>query len=167
MRAHEPRDAEALYRLNSNPQVLRLAHEPPMPSVEAAREGIETYPDWDAHGFGRWACVLRSAGEDSAPIGFCGLKYLDDLGEIDIGYRFLPEYWGRGLATEAGLATLAFGFETLDLETIVAYVLPENAASRRVLTKLGLRRDGERMFDGRLAFRWSVTAAQWAARARG
>ena len=52
-------------------------------------------------------------------IGFCGLKYLDDLNAVDIGYRFLPEYWGRGLATEACLASVTFGFEVLKLDLII------------------------------------------------
>ena len=101
-RAMQPEDAEAFFVLNSNPEVLRHTGEPPLHSVAEARERIEAYEDFDTIGYGRWGSFLAETG---AMIGFCGLKYLPEMDEVDIGYRFLPEYWGRGLATEAGTAT--------------------------------------------------------------
>lgn len=86
--------------------------------------------------------------EDKRLIGFCGLKYLDDLNAVDVGYRFLPEYWGRGLATEACLASVSFGFEVLKLDRIIGLVLPDNVASIRVLEKVGMRLEGEFTYDG-------------------
>ena len=80
-------------------------------------------------------------------VGFCGLKYLTDLKEVDVGYRFLPEYWGRGLATEACAASLEFGFNTLGLDQIIGLVLPGNAASSRVLEKVGMQADGDFLYD--------------------
>jgi ribosomal-protein-alanine N-acetyltransferase len=67
---------------------------------------------------------------------------------VDVGYRFLPEYWGRGLATEACLASVSFGFEVLKLDRIIGLVLPDNVASIRVLDKVGLRSEGEFTYDG-------------------
>ncbi|MBO6940962.1 MAG: GNAT family N-acetyltransferase [Deltaproteobacteria bacterium] len=156
LRAMVPADAEAFHRLNSHPEVMLYTGEPPMPSVEAAREAIERYPDWEDPGYGRWACLLRDAGPDAALIGFCGLKLLPETGEVDLGYRFLPEYWGRGLATEAGRASLEYGFTTLALHEIVALVLPENEASIRVLTKLGMRCTGDIDYLGDTVQRWAV-----------
>ncbi len=152
-----PEDAEAFFRLNSHPDVMRYTGEPPMPSVEAAREAIANYPDWDDPGYGRWACVLKSEGEDANLIGFCGLKYLRETGEVDIGYRLLPEYWGRGLATEAARATLEFGFRTLGLSEIVAMVLPGNAPSIRVLRKLDFVRAEDIEYFGERVQRWVIT----------
>lgn len=139
-------DAVAFYALNSHPEVMRYTGEPPLQSVEEAREMIAAYPDFNTHGFGRWGCVLKETG---AMIGFCGLKYLDELGEVDVGFRFLPEYWGRGVATEACRACVELGFETMGLERTIALVLPENVASIRVLEKTGMRRDGEVSYEGR------------------
>ncbi len=158
-RAMTPTDAPAFFALNSHPEVMRHTGEPPLRSVDEARAAIENYPDFDAVGFGRWGCFLRSTG---ALVGFCGLKHLPELdmvlasnhvitsktelapnpnlGHVDVGFRFLPEYWGRGLATEACLASLEFGFGVLGLSTILALVLPENTASIRVLEKCGLSR---------------------------
>ena len=67
-----------------------------------------------------------------------GLKYLPEWEEVDLGYRLLPEYWGRGLATEASLASLRYGFETLQLSRILGLVHPANVRSIRVLEKCGL-----------------------------
>ena len=77
-------------------------------------------------------------------IGWTCLKYLDDTPEIELGYRYLTEYWGMGIATEASRALLHYGFNTLGVSKIVGITLPQNLASIRVLTKLGftyVRRD--------------------------
>lgn len=152
-RALTPDDAAAFFALNGNPEVMRLTGEPPLTSVEQARAAIESYPDWDTVGYGRWGCVLRETG---ALIGFCGLKWLDDLEEVDVGYRFLPEFWGRGLATEACAASVAFGFEVLGLQRLIGLVLPENAGSIRVLEKVGMRREETFDYDGLTAVRYAI-----------
>lgn len=152
-RALTPADADAFFALNSNPEVMRYTGEPPLESVEAAREAIENYPDFQTIGYGRWGCVLKKTQQ---LIGFCGLKYLADLGVVDIGYRFLPEFWGQGLATEAALASIQFGFETLELERIEAFVLPQNAGSIRVLEKVEMQPDGTQQFDDLMALRYAI-----------
>lgn len=157
MRAMTAADADAFFALNSHPEVMRHTGEPPIESVEAARQALERYPDFDTVGYGRWGCVLRETG---ALIGFCGLKSLDDLDEVDIGYRFLPEYWGRGLATEACRASLAFGFDTIGLERIIGLVMPANVASIRVLDKCGMVADGEIDYDGVRALRYAKSQSR-------
>src|ERR1019366_7654615 len=82
------------------------------------------------------AVVLKSHDQ---VIGFAGLKYLDDLHVVDIGYRLFPAYWHQGLATESAAPAIQYGFETLHLETIIGLVEPANVASVRVLEKLGLK----------------------------
>lgn len=153
-RAFTVDDAEAFFSLNGNPEVMRFTGEPPMLSIDAAREAIVNYPDFDTVGFGRWACVLKAT---HTVIGFCGLKRLPDLDEVDLGYRLLPEYWGRGLATEASAACLEFGFSTLGLDRIIGLVLPENLASIRVLEKVGMRPDGEVRYSGLIARRYAIS----------
>lgn len=144
-RAFEVDDAAVFFELNSNVEVMRFTGEPFMASVDAAANAIANYPDFDEVGFGRWACVLK---ESDAVIGFCGLKYLADLDAVDVGYRFFPEYWGQGLATEACIASLEFGFHTLGLNEIIGLVIPENVASIRVLEKSGMQFDDEFVYDG-------------------
>jgi RimJ/RimL family protein N-acetyltransferase len=146
-------DAAAFFALNSHPDVMRLTGEPPLQSEDEARDALAKYPDFDTVGYGRWGCVLK---HDQSIIGFCGLKYLSDLDEVDLGYRFLPEHWGKGYATEACRASVTFGFDVLNLDHIIGLVLPENVASIRVLQKVGMRPDGEINYDGHCALRFVV-----------
>ena len=126
-------DAEAVFALNSHPDVMRFTGEPPLTSLESVRETIANHRDFDDVGYGRWACVLK---ETQRVIGFCGLKYLTDLEEVDVGYRLFPEYWGQGLATEACVASLEFGFATLGLDEIIGLVIPENIAANSCARKV-------------------------------
>lgn len=72
-------------------------------------------------------------------IGFCGVKFEPDLGLPDIGYRMMPEYWGKGLGTEAVRATLKYAREVLGLQEIVGEVVDQNVASNKLLLKVGFR----------------------------
>ena len=97
--------------------------------------------------------ALYRVGDDCQTNGR-GLKYLPELDVVDVGYRFHPEYWGQGFATEACAASLEFGFGTLGLHEIVAFVLPNNGASIRVLEKVDMQPDGDVIYDGLLALRF-------------
>ena len=138
LREYVEEDAEAFFKLNTDPDVLRFVPDKPLLNVEQARQILIDHPiaDYRKYGFGRGACILKSTGEQ---IGFAGLKYLEELGEVDVAYRLLPKYWAQGLATEAALASVRFGFADLDLKRIIGLVMPENIASVRVLEKTGLR----------------------------
>lgn len=148
-------DAEDFYVLGSDPEIVRYTQDPGggFRDLDHAREILISHPmaDYARHGFGRWACCLR---EDGALIGFAGLKYLEELREVDLGYRLIPEHWGRGLATEVCRPVLRYGFDTLGLDRIIALVHPDNAASIRVLEKLGMQRDGELEDDGVVVHRY-------------
>lgn len=132
-------DAQAVFEFGSHPEVTRYTGDAGLiQSIADARRVIVNtwHVDYRERGFGRLAVVDKAT---QRVIGFCGLKYLGDLQEVDLGYRLLPEFWGRGLATEAGRAVLDDGHERLGLKAIIGLILPENVASRRVLEKLGFR----------------------------
>lgn len=120
--------------------ILRHVGEAPCTSLDAVRELLRSKPlaDYANHGYGRLAVIRR---DDGRFVGWCGLKYLPELDEVDIGYRFLRDCWGHGYASEAGAAVLQQGFTQLGLRRIVGLVVPDNLASVRVLQKLGLRRE--------------------------
>jgi RimJ/RimL family protein N-acetyltransferase len=160
LRAFEETDAEAFYRLNSHPEVMRYTGEPPCESVEAARRGILEHRDWPDYGIGRWATVHKPTGQ---VIGFAGFKYLPEFQALDLGYRFLPEFWGKGLATEATVACLAFGFDVLELDRLVAFTLADNAGSIRVLEKVGFLRQPAIMYDGEPAEYFILEAVRYRA----
>jgi [ribosomal protein S5]-alanine N-acetyltransferase len=150
-------DAEEFFRFNNDPLVMRYTGNPLMGSVEEARAGLLSRPiaDYRTHGYGRWACVCKADGK---LIGFAGLKFLPELNEVDLGYRLLPAYWGKGLATEASVASLGYGFDRLGLRRIIGLVDPENVASVRVLEKVGMRfEDHIDYFDSRVA-RYAITS---------
>lgn len=96
--------------------------------------------DYQKHGFGRLA--VEEKGKNKF-IGFTGLKYLEDLEEVDLGYRFMKKYWGKGYATESGRAMLELGFHKLKLDRIIASLLPENISSINVLKKLNFQFEKE------------------------
>ena len=145
-------DAEAIYRYMSDPVVMRLTGEPMWESLEETRERIRTFTDYEVYGYGRWQVFEKHLGDKAQSIGFAGLKFHERFGpggadEVDLGYRFLEDRWGRGYATECGQALIRFGFEVLKLQQITAYTLPENVASQRVLEKLDFIDDGLHYFD--------------------
>ena len=138
LREYVEEDAEAFFKLNSDSEVLRFVPDKRLLNVEQARQILVDHPiaDYRKYGFGSGACILKSTGEQ---IGFAGLKYLEEFGDVDVAFRLMRTHWGLGLATEAGLASVRFGFADLGLKRIIDLVMPENIASVRVLEKTGLR----------------------------
>jgi [ribosomal protein S5]-alanine N-acetyltransferase len=89
---------------------------------------------WDLHGFGLWMARDRITG---AMVGRGGLQhtFVGGCNEIEAGWAIVPERWGQGLATELALAAVSVAFDDLQLAEIVAFTLPQNIASRRVMEK--------------------------------
>jgi RimJ/RimL family protein N-acetyltransferase len=140
-------DLEAFFQLCSRPEVIRYAQSTPVASLEEARGLMKSAPfrDYATYGYGRFACVWKATG---AVIGFSGLKYVPEISDTELGYRFFPEYWGMGLATEAGRASIEFARSDLGLTRLVALVHPANVASARVLTKLGFSIEKQLRYSG-------------------
>ncbi len=135
LRQFQTADAPHLLELNSDPAVLRFVPDGPYDSEKTVRQWIETYDQYDRWGTGRLAVIRR---EDGAFLGWCGLKYLEETGEVDLGYRFMQRYWGRGYATEAALPCLDYAFNILGLAEVVGRAEAENTASIHILEKLGM-----------------------------
>jgi RimJ/RimL family protein N-acetyltransferase len=136
LREFEITDAATLYELNLDPEVIRYTGDLPFPSVEEAEKFLQNYAAYKDFGYGRWL-VIRKA--DDEVLGWCGLKFLPEKNETDIGYRFFKKYWGEGYATEAARACLDYGFTLLNLQTIVARAMHENKASIKVMEKIGMK----------------------------
>ncbi len=144
-------DADEVLRLSANPNVRRyIPGEPPPTNRDEALKILRelVFPQYPAR-LGRWACVRK---EDGAFLGWCGVKHVVDAGEYDLGYRFLEEHWGRGYASEAAAAVLAYARRELAGKRVVGRAMVENRASVRVLEKIGLVYEGEERDEyGRLA----------------
>jgi RimJ/RimL family protein N-acetyltransferase len=101
---------------------------------------------WQRHGFGPWTAVLRDTGEPVASIDlhFAGPGIVGvEPDEIEVGWVVAVDARGRGLATEAAGAAIAYAFDVLGADEVVAYTNPGNAASLRVMEKLGMTVRGE------------------------
>jgi len=127
-------DAENLYQLNLDPEVIKYTGDPPFESKETARLFIYNYKEYKLNGFGRWAVELKADGRF---IGWSGLK-INELDKVDLGYRFFKSEWGKGYATEAAKACLEYGFNKLAMMEIIARCAKENLASVKVIEKLGM-----------------------------
>lgn len=147
LRRFDESDLEAFYQLCSRPEVIRHAQSTPVASRDEALQFMRAAPlrDYATYGYGRFACVWKQTGE---VIGFSGLKYLPEFEETELGYRFFPEFWGMGLATEAGRASIEFARDDLGLTRLVALVHPDNRASENVLTKLGFAVEKQVRYSG-------------------
>ncbi len=138
-------DAAKIYELNLHPDIFPFTTDPPFESVNAARDFIMQYDAYSKNGMGRWAVELKSTGEF---IGWCGLKFHADENEVDVGYRLLPEFWGKGYAPETGLACCAWGFKTKGLKRIVARVHPQNIRSIKVAEKMNMFYEKDIFYNG-------------------
>nr|WP_302849209.1 GNAT family N-acetyltransferase [Polaribacter sp. SA4-10] len=132
-------DKENMLRLYSNPDVQKYTGEPVIESIEEIEKAILIrINNYEKYGYGRWATFLKNGMQF---VGWAGLAYLPEFDEIDLGYRFLPEFWGLGIATEASHAILTYGFDKLELRKIIAIAMKENKSSIRVMEKVGMEFD--------------------------
>lgn len=141
LRELQQSDAEAYFKMDADAAVHTYLGNHPMQTIEQAIQAIayvqQQYKD---HNIGRWAVIEKASGEF---IGWSGLKLVRETWNnhtdyYDIGYRLMPEYWGKGYATESAKAALAYGFNELNLVEIIGCANIENKASRRALEKCGL-----------------------------
>lgn len=91
---------------------------------------------YQQHGYGMF---LVESNASRQPLGLCGLLFRDFLQETDIGFAFLPQYWGQGYAYEAAAAVMHFGYSKLNLKRIVGLTSAGNITSVKLLNRLGLR----------------------------
>ena len=132
-------DAPDMLRLYSNPEVQRYTGEAVITTLEGIQKKIkEKTSEYKKYGYGRWVTIQKDGKQF---VGWAGLAYLPEFDETDLGYRFLPEYWGLGIATEVSHAILTYGFKHLQLKRIVGIAMNENKASIRVLEKVGMQFD--------------------------
>lgn len=140
-------DREPFARMNADPTVMEFF--PACLSRAESDRGVDRIEQhFRERGFGLFAAELKSEGTF---IGFVGLNVPRFTAHftpcVEIGWRLAAAYWGLGLATEGARAVLHHGFETLGLDEIVAFTIPSNQRSRRVMGKLGMAHDPRDDFD--------------------
>lgn len=155
LRLLAPADLAELTRIVADAEVMKYLGRVPGP-LEAA--GAEAFFDsilahWARHGFGRWAVVEKGAGRF---VGCAGFRWQEE-GPAELNYLLDRPHWGQGLGTEMALACLRGGFGRHGFGAVVAFTRPENAASRRVMEKIGMRCEGEADAHGVAAVRYAIT----------
>jgi ribosomal-protein-alanine N-acetyltransferase len=158
LRRPVPGDAAALLTVLGDLEVTRYHNVPTLTTLAEARALLERLEQRQAaRETIRWAIEL---GEQGEMIGTAGLLRFDwEHRHAELGYEIARRWWGRGLAPEAAAAVVGYGFSVTGLHRIEAGVLPGNAASVRVLEKLGFVEEGTRrdylfMKGGFQSFRW-------------
>lgn len=137
-------DAQSFYDLNADPEVVKYTGDGAFDSLGEAKSFLLNYNQYELHGFGRWAVIDKQTGEF---LGWCGLKFLPQSGEVDLGYRFFRKYWNQGYATETANACIGYGFNNLGLSKIIGRSMKANVNSVSVLEKIGMTFKGKINFD--------------------
>lgn len=140
LRALHAADAPVVFRLYSDPRIMRYRGAPVFAQPAAADTLIRQWNDaFEKQQGMRWGLVLQ---ENNALIGTAGFTKLNAMNfRAEIGYELDPACWNRGLMTEALKAITTWGISKFGLHTIEANIAPENVASKRVLEKLGFVRE--------------------------
>ena len=134
----ETDDAAFILQLVNEPSWLRFIGDKGIRTAEDARNYIEDGPVamYRRLGFGLCLVELKESGE---PIGICGLIKRDSLEDVDLGFAFLPAFWGKGYAFESAAAVMDYGRRTFGLSRLLAIASQDNEASTRLLDKLGFQ----------------------------
>lgn len=151
-------DAQNLFLLNSTTEVIQYTGDVMFTSIEDAEYLIRNYTQYKTHKMGRLSLFDKANGDY---IGWCGLKYLEETGQVDIGYRLLKKHWGKGYATEAAIVCLDYGFNILNLEEIIGTAMLENTASINVFKKLGMKYDKDEPCGGMPGVIYKIKKSEW------
>ena len=124
LREIQKTDIDGFFKLDSNKKVHQYLGNNPIKTIKQAEENIEfIHQQYKELGIGRFACIEKSTGKF---IGWSGLllntgekeKLNNHQNFIDIGYRLIPEFWGKGYASESAFACLDFGFKKMNYDVI-------------------------------------------------
>lgn len=151
LRKHEAGDLDFFASLMSDMRVMKWVGGRTFDREHCAQRLEKYIENEHATPYGFWVVALKDSGEQIGqggviPIARSGVDprdYAQRGPEIEVGYRFAVEYWGKGYATEVAKASVAHGFEVIGLDRIIAVTKPDNEPSKRVLEKAGLSYVGE------------------------
>ncbi|HKR11451.1 MAG TPA: GNAT family N-acetyltransferase [Pyrinomonadaceae bacterium] len=129
-------DASFILTLVNEPSFLRYIGDKQVRNIEDAQQYLLNGPiaSYKQNGFGLYLVQLKDGGTS---IGMCGLIKRAELPNVDIGFAFLPDFWGQGFGFEAATAVLKYGQETLQLDRIVAITSLDNEPSIKLLRRMG------------------------------
>jgi RimJ/RimL family protein N-acetyltransferase len=142
-RSFELSDAQALFEMDSNPNVHKYLWQKPTLDIDLSIQIIEMLQkQYKENGIGRFATILKETGEF---IGWTGIKFVNDHIEngntnfYDYGYRLNEKHWNKGYASEATKIWLDYGFNEININEMNAYTHSENGASNHILSQSGFQ----------------------------
>lgn len=155
LRPYSLADVTPFYEMNKEWEVVKYTGNAPMTSLAQAKEVLTqvVFPQY-LNGIGRMAVLLKS---NLLHIGFCGIKYEEEVQAFDLGYRFIVSAWGQGYATESAQAVLQhFMQDSSSLTPLIARAMKENTASLKVIEKLGFTFISEKQTEDGIEclYRW-------------
>ena len=154
MRKLTTADAKDFYSLNLDEDVLKYTGKKPFDNIQDSLDFITNYDQYEKYSVGRLAVIDKTTLKF---IGWCGLKYSQDKNEYDIGFRFMKEFWNKGLATETAKKCLDLNFEALKINKIVGRAMKENIGSIKVLEKIGMKFKENFDFEGHEGVLYELT----------
>ncbi|MDP9960306.1 GNAT family N-acetyltransferase [Chryseobacterium lathyri] len=146
LRKFEETDVERIFLLDSNPEVMKYIGVPVLKEQSESLKVIKMIQkQYEENGTGRLAVIEKETG---LLIGWSGLKLLTEeingyKDVLDLGYRYLPESWGKGYAMEAAKASLKLGFNDMNADVIYAHAHSGNEGSNHILKKLSFEKTSE------------------------
>ncbi len=136
-------DIEIIHQLDTDEEVIKFIA-PPKTLAQSKERITKTQKLYsEGKGLGRWLAYRK---EDDVAIGWFVLCPLDNTDQIEIGYRLLSQYWGKGYATEMSKELLDYALNTIMLKEVVGVTNPDNEGSQKVLSKIGLYYIGIKQF---------------------
>lgn len=154
LRAFTEGDLDPLHCILSERDVLRyFPKSEPLSRDRVQKMIVRLLKHWEERDYGLWAVASRSTGE---LMGRSGLQYLAETDEVEVDFILGQAFWGQGLATEAGRASLQYGFESVGIRSVVGIVYLENIASQRVLERLGMRFIELKQYFGMDCYRYAI-----------
>ncbi len=159
LRPFRPDDIDPLAELLANPDFMRFSLGP----YDRAKTAIflNRILTWQREGVPSLFAVEFKAAPKL--LGYCGFHHHQEIEDIEIGYRLHPDYWNRGLISEAARAIRDHAFRDLNLARVVSLIHPENLPSRRIAEKNGMAVENEITFRGFPTLIYALTREQWLA----
>ncbi len=154
-------DIEFFYQLHSSPEVMRHIGNGEPQNRTTVMAYVKRLMDNLKKEDSLYNWWMAERLEDGVFVGWFVLKNLDQTAELELGYRLVEEYWGKGYATEGSQRVIAFAFEELQLERIVAITTAENTGSQRVIQKLGMTYRKDDFFYGKTCLYYDLTRDEY------
>jgi RimJ/RimL family protein N-acetyltransferase len=154
-------DVDLIAELMADPDFMRFSLG--VYSRQQTAAFVEKVIGWQRDGLpSQFALITRSNG---TLVGYCGFfhQIVDEIEEIEIGYRLDPAHWNQGLATEAATAVRDHAFLDLKLSRVISLIHPDNVASRRVAEKIGMTHEKETVFRGFPTIVFAIRRGVWSA----